>query len=121
MHFPLLRCTLTLLLLGSLASPAFSQNATGAINGTVTDPSGAVIPGATVTLTHDDTSTTTTKTTDASGEFTFEFLRSGTYSLLGRLCTFQCGSAGRQPIRIQIDRAALWAPVRARFELGAGN
>ncbi len=72
-------CLTSLMLL--LAGITWGQVTTATFYGIVTDPSGAVIPGATVTLTHDDTSTATTKTTDASGEFTFEFLRSGTYSL----------------------------------------
>ncbi len=43
--FAALLCTL------SLAIPAFAQNTnSGDIRGTVTDPSGAVVPGATVTV-----------------------------------------------------------------------
>jgi hypothetical protein len=46
------------------------QNA-GAIRGTVTDPSGAVIPGATVHLTNPAAAWTVRSTSDALGQFEF--------------------------------------------------
>ena len=58
---------ITLLLLASLLThqPAHSQSSTtGAIRGTVTDPSGAVLPSATVTVVSDATGTTRTVKTD---------------------------------------------------------
>jgi hypothetical protein len=42
------RLFVTVLLVFSLGLPAMGQTFRGAINGTVTDPSGAVIPGAQV-------------------------------------------------------------------------
>jgi Carboxypeptidase regulatory-like domain len=52
---------------------ALAQNlgSAGTINGTVMDPSGAVIAGATVTVLNPVTGFTRTVTTDSSGEFTF--------------------------------------------------
>ena len=44
------------------------------IQGTVTDPTGAVIPGATVTLTDAATNQTIVHTTDASGIYNFNAL-----------------------------------------------
>lgn len=44
------------------------------LRGTVTDPSGAVIPGATVTLTDTATNNTLTATTDSGGVYTFNGL-----------------------------------------------
>jgi hypothetical protein len=71
--------------LGVLASvgvrPAWSQVTTATFYGIVQDASGAVVPGVDVTLTHEGTSTQTVKTTDENGEFTFDFLRIGSYSL----------------------------------------
>ncbi len=49
--------------------------------GAVTDPTGAVIPGAVVTLTEQNTQATTTKTATASGDFAFTFVPPGTYTL----------------------------------------
>jgi hypothetical protein len=49
--------------------------------GTVTDPSGAVVPEATVTVTQQDTQVVTTKTTGSTGDFGFTFVPAGTYTL----------------------------------------
>ncbi len=45
------------------ASPAWAQFETGAVLGTVRDNSGAVVPGATVTLLNTQTGVTVTRTT----------------------------------------------------------
>ena len=55
---------------GTLAAVAQGGNA-GAVHGTVTDPSGAVIPNATVRLTNSVSGLDRTATTDATGQFTF--------------------------------------------------
>ncbi|HTW79646.1 MAG TPA: TonB-dependent receptor [Terracidiphilus sp.] len=74
MQFPrgaMLRTLPILILgLGALCAQAQSGNA-GAIRGTVTDPSGAVIPGATVHLTNPVSEFDQTATTDATGQFAF--------------------------------------------------
>jgi hypothetical protein len=53
------------------ASVAQTLGSAGSINGTVTDPSGAVIAGATVTVLNPVTGYTRTTATDSSGGFTF--------------------------------------------------
>lgn len=53
----------------------------GSIVGQVNDPSGAVIPGATVTLTDTSTKVTTTTTTNKGGRFAFPGLKPGTYDV----------------------------------------
>jgi hypothetical protein len=60
---------------------AFGQVTTATFYGMVTDSSGAAIPAATVTLLHEGTGATLSKTTDATGEFGFDFLRVGAYTL----------------------------------------
>lgn len=60
---------------------AFSQVTTATFFGIVTDSSGAAIPAAEVTFLHEETGGATTKTTDQSGEFQFDFLRVGSYTL----------------------------------------
>ncbi len=47
----------------------------------VTDPSGAVIPNATLDLVRGSTNQTTTAKTDATGSYTFQFLEPDTYSV----------------------------------------
>ena len=73
-----------LLLIGvSLLSQAFAQGgATGAITGTVQDPSGAVVANADVRIVNQDTGTVTRTTkTDATGTFTATLLPVATYAI----------------------------------------
>jgi outer membrane receptor protein involved in Fe transport len=65
----------------ALLVPARAQVSTANFYGIATDTSGAVVPGAVVTMTNNDTAAVFRKTTDASGEFQFDFLPSGTYNL----------------------------------------
>ena len=72
----------------SFAPPAFSQQiTTGVIQGTVTDVSGAVVPGVTVEVKNADTNLVRTQTTATDGRFIFLQLPTGrynvTYSLTG--------------------------------------
>ena len=53
----------------------------GSIEGIVTDPSGAVVPGVSLKARNTDTSATFTATSDASGLFRFLILPVGTYEL----------------------------------------
>src|SRR5215470_9788567 len=64
-----------------VALPLYAQVDTGTILGTVTDASGAVIPGAKVTIRNEGTSFTQSTTTSASGTYVFTPLRIGTYSV----------------------------------------
>lgn len=59
---------------------ALTQSA-GTIEGTVTDPSGAVIPAATVHLTSPVTNVNRTATTDGTGQFTFTNIAFNKYKL----------------------------------------
>src|SRR5437868_8328910 len=60
---------------------AFGQIKSGTIVGTVTDPSGAVVPGATVVVVSQDTNVPTTTVSDSSGTFTVPYLAPGTYTV----------------------------------------
>jgi hypothetical protein len=68
----------TCVLLGTV-TPAFAQFETASVVGTVRDVSNAVVPGATVTLTGTATGVSTTKTTNAEGEYEFFTVKIGTY------------------------------------------
>lgn len=68
-----------LLLMGGARLSA--QVVTATLYGAVADPSGAAVPGALVTLTQEETNATAARTADAAGEFTFDFLRVGSYSV----------------------------------------
>ena len=63
-------------------SALFSQSSTtGAVTGVVIDPTGAVVPGASITLTQLGTNLTLSTTTDSSGRYVFPVLSPGQYSL----------------------------------------
>jgi hypothetical protein len=61
--------------------PVFSQTSFGRISGTITDPGGAAISGATVTILNIGTQATRTVTTDSSGFYTATELPIGNYSV----------------------------------------
>src|SRR5947209_14572156 len=72
---------------------ASAQNAsTGAVLGTVTDPSGAVVTGAEVTLTSVATNQSTTAKSNSSGQFTFPSVAPGDYRLTVKAEGFQTAS-----------------------------
>ncbi len=61
--------------------PAGAQVNTATVYATVADSTGAVIPGATVTLTHSDTGVASTRSTNEVGNASFDFLPVGTYTV----------------------------------------
>src|SRR5579875_306153 len=67
----------------------WAQVDTGSITGTVTDPTGAIIPGATVTLVNQGTGLKLTTVTNASGNYTFTPIRIGTYTVQASFKGFQ--------------------------------
>ncbi|MGB6133498.1 MAG: TonB-dependent receptor [Acidobacteriaceae bacterium] len=60
---------------------AHAQIDQGSVSGTVTDSSGAVVPGAAVTLTDNATNLVFTGKTDSTGYYTFRPIKIGTYTL----------------------------------------
>ena len=55
------------------------QTTTGAITGTVTDPSGALIPNVKITATNTATNITNTTSSNEAGVYNFPFLAIGSY------------------------------------------
>ncbi len=76
---------LTLLALVTLLGAPLTFHAqsgnTGPVRGTVTDPTGAVIPNATVTLSNTSSGLNRTVTSDASGQFEFDNIPFNTYRI----------------------------------------
>ena len=62
-----------------LAAAAVAQGTTGNLTGTVTDPNGAVVPGASVKVTNSATNISRESTTDSDGNFAFQALQPGRY------------------------------------------
>src|SRR6202051_5107710 len=65
-----------------------AQTTTGEITGTVTDSTGAVVPGATVTVTNLTTNTRRSVQTNAAGVYSLPALPPGTYSLRTEMQAF---------------------------------
>jgi hypothetical protein len=96
------RATTGFLALVMMASAGLlsAQTRIGTINGTVTDESGAVLPGVTVTLTSEALITrTSVTTTDQEGNFRFVTLLPGSYDLKFELTGFV--STARTGIRVE--------------------
>ncbi len=73
---------LRLVALGALALPQlFGQGDAGRILGTITDSTGAVIPGATVIVTNEKTSQERKAVADAAGLFSITNLAPSTYTV----------------------------------------
>ena len=60
---------------------SLAQQATTSLTGVVTDPSGGVLPGASVTITRPATGQTLTTTTNARGQYVFSQLAPGTWNV----------------------------------------
>ncbi len=72
-----------------LSAYAVAQTSSGQISGRVTDPSGAAIPGAVITLTNQATSEVRSDKTEASGEFVFVAVQPGTFTVSVAMPSFK--------------------------------
>src|SRR5436190_14281490 len=72
-----------------LPSAVLAQLSTGQISGRITDDSGAVLPGVTVTVVQTETGQTRTTVTDASGLYVLPNLATGPYRLEAALQGFR--------------------------------
>jgi outer membrane receptor protein involved in Fe transport len=95
---------LLLLLTGIVGTDgAQAQTSYGSIIGSVTDQSGAVVPGAQVSLKNTSTNATQTATTSASGTYSFVNLNPGSYSVTVSKTGFQ--SFTQNAVDVQIGGA----------------
>ena len=94
-------CCIVLLVSGA---SAVAQTITGSIRGTVTDSSGAVVAGASVTATNVATNVATQAVTNSDGLYNFQFLNLGDYSITATASGFTTTSTA--PFRLQIDQIA---------------
>jgi len=71
-------------------SPGAAQSITaGIVTGTITDPSGAAVPNAAVTLTRTETGSSQKVTTNAEGSYRFAFTSPGIYKVAAAASGFQ--------------------------------
>lgn len=80
---------LSLVLLLFVSIPTFAQHYTGTITGVVTDPQGAVVPGAQVTITNTATGASRTVVTTSSGLYSAPSIDPGTYTITIKSSNFQ--------------------------------
>jgi len=81
-----------------MALPGFSQTFRGGINGTVTDQSGAVVPGATVEATETATNTSHKTISSSAGEYSFQDLPLGSYTIAVNANGFKSSTVVNVPV-----------------------
>src|SRR5262247_2334384 len=111
-----LRLVVTLLTAAGMfwATPSWAQVTTATFYGIVTDSSGAVLSNVAVTLTHEGSGTVITKVTDETGEFVFNFLPVGFYTLKIELQGFKTFESSRIELRAAQN-------IRQSFTLEVGK
>ena len=77
---------------------ARAQEFRGTLSGTVTDPSGASIKGATVTVKESQTGTVNATVSDAAGQYVIPFLLPGNYSITAAAKGFENEKLVSRPI-----------------------
>lgn len=87
------------------AGTAVAQVTTGTISGTVADSTGAVVPGATVSLKNVETGVSRTISTDSAGRYTAPQLGLGKYEVTAEAAGFQ--KAVRSGIELSVGRQAV--------------
>ena len=112
MKHRLLRVITPLLCVALMASLAYGQ-VTTSLSGTVTDSSGAVLPGADVVAKADETGTTFTAVTNERGIFTIPAMPIGRYTVTVSLSGFK--TVALSDIRLSTATAA---QVAVKLELG---
>ena len=120
MHIRSVKLALVLLLVVCVGSalPAWAQStSTGTVAGSVTDQTGAVVAGATVTLTDIATNTARTTTTNASGRYIYVDVNPGIYSITvskAGICNHQDREPGGKG-RSQLSRSICLCRWAARM------
>lgn len=110
----ILNFILSILVCLGLSQAGYAQFDTAAVLGTVRDESGAILPGATVTLTHTETAITATTITDEHGDYQFLNVKIGTYRIAAAMPSF--ATATIEPVRITVN-----ARQRVDFTLKVGE
>jgi hypothetical protein len=106
---------ITALLFFVCASMLTAQSiTTGAVTGIVTDPTGAGIPNATVTMTELATDASHTAQTGAHGDYRFAFVAPGTYKV-------EVTESGFQPKAINSVVVVAGQPTSANFQLAIAS
>jgi hypothetical protein len=108
------RIGLLILLFLTLPVALFAQDFRGAITGTITDSTGAVLPGVTVTVTNAETNVANTTVTDERGKYQVRYLNAGIYNVQAQLEGLQ--TVRQNAINVRVGDAI---PVDFRMEAGS--
>lgn len=98
----------------SMTGLSQAQAAASDLRGTVVDPNGAVVPGATISARHMGTSITRTTTSSQDGTYAFLALAPGEYEITAEAATFK--KVTISPVRLTVGQAA---ELRIPMEVGA--
>ena len=116
--YPMVRCLAAVCLAVFLFVPTAGkgQSFTGSISGTVTDPTGAVIPEAELTLTSVGTGTQVKFKTGADGNYLFGNLKQGTFDVKVSAAGFR--DYVQSGITININQSAT---LNVKLEVGSAD
>ena len=103
-----------LILMAATPSFLFAQAVTGTLLGTVSDSTGAVIAGAKVTVTNQNTGFTRTVKTDGIGEYTVPSIPTGIYTVLAEMDGFKATALSQ--VEVGVDQRA---QIDVKLEVGA--
>jgi hypothetical protein len=100
-----------------ITAPLFAQStvATGSIQGALTDPSGAVVAGAKITITNKDTGQVLHVTTSSAGTYNSGALVPGEYSVRAEAAGFKTTEEG------VVVKVGVVSGVNLSLEVGAAN
>jgi hypothetical protein len=119
------RLLLMLLLAAAIGTAASAQETTGTITGTLTDQSGAILPGVTVTLKNTNTNLIRTAVTNEAGLYTASLLPIGGYEVTFELQGFQTVTVRNITLhvndRLQIDGKMAISGVSEQIEVTAAR
>jgi hypothetical protein len=119
MHTRSMKLALVLLLVVCVGStlPSWAQStSTGTVVGVVTDPSGAVVAGVTVTLTDATTKTPRATTSNSSGRYTYVDVPPGIYSITVSKQGFSTSQAEHQEVQVGTTLT-----INLALQVGGGN
>src|SRR6266568_14718 len=108
-------CYLLVLVLLVTGTMAVAQSDTARLVGTVADPSGAAVPGVTITVTQIATGRVVTTQSHSNGDYLVNALPSGKYHVEAKLATFKTDAAD---VTLEVSQVQ---EVNFKLQLGSAN
>src|SRR5262245_33167462 len=109
----------------ALAAPAAAQFETASVVGTIRDTSGAVVPGAKVTLTNTATGVSLTRTSTSEGTYEFATVKSGIYIVTAELPGFSMALVDNVQVlvgaRMRVGLQMSIGPISGKIEVTASS